>query len=120
MLGIVPLAAESIGSFAGLPITNSMLNAWIAVLFFVAVAFMASRRVAMIPRGMYNVIEAVVEFSLSEIQKVTEDRPRAKKFLPLVGTIFLFVLVSNWMGLIPGVGSFGFYELIQGGQPGNE
>ena len=114
MLGIVPLAAEPIGSFAGLPITNSMMNAWIAVLFFVAVAFVASRRVAMIPRGMYNVIEAVVEFSLSEIQKVTEDRPRAKKFLPLVGTIFLFVLVSNWMGLIPGVGSFGIYELIHG------
>jgi len=114
MLAIVPLAAEPIGEFLNIPVTNSMLNAWIAVLFFVGVAFVVSRRISMVPKGFYNLIEAVIEFALSEIQKVTEDRPRAKKFLPLVGTIFLFVLVSNWMGLVPGVGSIGIYELIHG------
>lgn len=91
-----------------------MINAWIAVIFFVLLAFIASRRKGLVPVGIHNVIESVIEFSLNEIQKVTIDRFRAKRFLPLVGTIFLFVLVSNWMGLIPGVGSFGVWEVIHG------
>lgn len=115
MLGIVPLAAESLFTVGSLPVTNSMLNAWIAVLFFIAIAAIVTTKKALVPRGVYGAIDGVVEFSLSEVQKVTGDRPRAKKFLPLVGTIFLFVLVSNWMGLIPGVGSFGVWQ-VHGGE----
>jgi len=114
MIGIVPLAAEPITEIAGLPVTNSMINAWVAVLFFLIITAIAYRRIALIPKGFYNLVEGIVEFSLNEVEKVTDDREKAKKFLPLVGTIFLFVLVSNWMGLIPGVGSVGIYEMMHG------
>jgi F-type H+-transporting ATPase subunit a len=91
-----------------------MVNAWVAVVFFLGVSAVVQKKISLVPRGAYNVVESVIEFALNEVQKVTGDRARAKKFLPLVGTIFLFVLVSNWMGLVPGVGSFGIYELVHG------
>ena len=111
---MISLAAEPIAHIAGFPITNSMVNAWIAVIFFVIVAAVASRRRGLVPKGIHNVIEAVVEFLLTEAQKVTGDRARAKTFLPIVATIFLFVLFSNWIGQIPGTGSIGFFEIKDG------
>lgn len=111
---MISLAAEPIAHLAGLPITNSMINAWVAVFFFLIVAAVASRRIGLVPGGVHNVIEAVVDFLLTETQKVTGDRARAKLFLPIVGTIFLFVLFSNWLGQIPGTGSIGIYEVIHG------
>ena len=111
---MVPLAAEPLTTIAGFPVTNSMVNAWIAVIFFLIVAAVARSRRGLVPKGIHNVIEAVVEFLLNEIQKVTGDRPRAKAFLPLVGTIFLFVLFSNWIGQIPGTGSIGIKEIVDG------
>lgn len=108
------LAAEEIAHVGEFAITNAMVNAWIAVALFVVIGFVASRRKSLVPKGVHNTIEATVEFLLSEVQKVTVDRERAEKFLPLVGTIFLFVLVLNWMGLLPGTGSIGVYEMHHG------
>jgi F-type H+-transporting ATPase subunit a len=112
---IPPAAAEPIFHLGSFPITNALVNGWIAVGFFVIVAFLIRRASsARIPRGLHNVAEAAVEFFLAEIQKVTGDRDRARRFLPLVGTIFLFLLFSNWLGLLPGTGSIGIYELVHG------
>src|SRR3989338_9180918 len=51
---------------------------------------------------------------LAEVQKVTGDAKRSRQFLPIVGTIFLFVLFSNWIGLFPGVGSIGVWGIHNG------
>ncbi|KKW30277.1 MAG: ATP synthase subunit a [Candidatus Uhrbacteria bacterium GW2011_GWD2_52_7] len=111
---MVPLAAEPIFHVGNFPVTNSMINAWIATGFFVLVAIVAARRKTLVPRGVHNVIEMVIETLLAQAEKVTSSREKAKAFFPLVATIFLFVLVSNWMGQLPGTGSFGIYELVHG------
>lgn len=111
---IPPAAAEPIFHIGYLPVTNAMVNGWIAVVFFVVIAGIASNRRGLVPKGVHNVIEAVVEFMLTEIQKVTGDAVRAKKFLPIVGTIFIFILFSNWLGLLPGTGSIGVWEMLEG------
>ncbi|MEK7665829.1 MAG: F0F1 ATP synthase subunit A [Patescibacteria group bacterium] len=111
---MIPLAAEPIIYLGTFPITNSMVMAWVAVLFFIIIAGIARRRVGLVPRGIHNLFETVIELILGEVQKVTGDRARARQFLPIVGTIFLFVLAVNWMGLIPGVGSIGRYGLVHG------
>lgn len=113
-LAMVPLAAEPIFNIGNFTVTNSMLNAWIATVFFVLVAFIASRRKSIVPRGIHNLIEAIIAGLFDQIEKVTESRAKAKSFFPLVATIFLFVLVSNWMGLLPGTGSIGIYGLMHG------
>jgi len=109
-----PAAAEPLFEIAGFPITNAMVNGWIAVAFFVCVAFVASRRKGLVPTGVHNLIEGIIEFMLTEVQKVTGDAKRAKQFLPIVGTIFLFILFSNWLGLIPGTGSIGVWGMHEG------
>jgi len=114
LLAMVPLAAEPIFHVGNFPVTNSMINAWIATGFFVLVAIVAARRKTLVPRGVHNVIEMVIETLLAQAEKVTGSREKAKAFFPLVATIFLFVLVSNWMGQLPGTGSFGIYELVHG------
>lgn len=110
----VPAAAEALFHVGEFPITNSMVNGWIAVVFFVVVAFLVKKKMQKVPRGFQNVVEGIVEFMLAEIKKVTGDEKRAKVFLPIVGTIFLFILFSNWLGLLPGTGSIGIWGLHNG------
>jgi len=111
---IPPAAAEPLFQIASIPVTNAMVNAWIAVVFFVGIALILRTKNARVPKGFQNIGEAVVEFMLAEVQKVTGDRKRALQFLPIVGTIFLFILFSNWLGLLPGTGSIGVWG-IHGG-----
>ncbi|MBU4315343.1 F0F1 ATP synthase subunit A [Patescibacteria group bacterium] len=113
-LASIPLAAEPIFEIGNFTITNSMLNAYIAVAFFCLVAIVVTMRKSIIPKGIYNFIEMLIEFAISEIDKVTNDKIKTKKFLPLVATIFFFVLFSNWLGQLPGTGSIGIYELLHG------
>lgn len=111
---IPPVAAEAIAHIGNFPITNTMVNAWIALIFFFVIGLVVRTRRAVVPRGIQNVVEAMVEFFLKTIESVTHDRARARQFLPLVGGLFVFILVSNWMGIIPGTGSIGIFQQIHG------
>lgn len=109
-ISLAALAAEPLFHIGSFPITNSLLNAWIVVLFFIVVAFIASRGASLVPRGIHNVFDAVIEFLMIEVDKVTEDRRKTKLFFPLVATIFFYVLANNWLGLLPGTGTIGFFH----------
>ncbi len=111
---MVPLAAEPIAHIGSFPITNSMINAWIAIILFAIVAFFLVKRRKMVPKGLQNFVEFVLEFMVDFIEKLVGDRKKAKKFFPIVGTFFLFILVSNWMGLVPGTGTIGIWEVHHG------
>lgn len=103
---IPPIAAEPIFHVGSFPITNSLINAWLAVAVFVVVAFLVKRALTSgVPGRFQSAVEGLVEFMLGYVDQVTNDRVKSKKFLPLVGTLFLFILVCNWMGILPGVGS---------------
>ncbi len=103
---IPPIAAEPIFHLGSFPITNSLINAWIAVGFFVLFAALVRAKLTSgKPNRFQSAVEGLLEFLLGYVDQVTQSREKSKKFLPLIGTLFLFILVSNWMGLIPGVGS---------------
>lgn len=107
-MSFAALAAEPLFHFGNFPVTNSLLNAWISVAVFCLIAFVASRRKTLVPHGVHNFIEAVIEGLLGEVQKVTGDRKRALMFFPVCATLFLYILVNNWMGLLPGTGTIGW------------
>lgn len=111
---IPTVAAEPLFHIGSFVITNAMINGWIAVLFFVVIAFLVKSRQSLVPTGLQNAVEGVVEFLLKEVEKVTGDKKKARTFLPIVGTIFLFILFSNWLGLMPGTGSIGIWEMVHG------
>lgn len=62
-----------------------------------------------VPRGLQNIFEIAMESLLNLVESVTQDRKQALQFFPLIATIFLFVLFSNWAGLLPGLGTVGIY-----------
>jgi F-type H+-transporting ATPase subunit a len=75
-------------------------------------AFFATRKLSMIPSGVQNVFELAVEMWDNLGQSVAGERN--KMFFPFVTTIFLFVLFSNFLGLIPGFGPVGIIPLKEG------
>ncbi|MFH1404877.1 MAG: F0F1 ATP synthase subunit A [Patescibacteria group bacterium] len=110
-----PAAAEEIFHIGSFPVTNALINGWIAVVFFIVIGLIIRSKKSIVPKGIQNFCESMIELALGEIKKVTGDYKRAKQFLPIVGTIFFFILFSNWLGLLPGTGSIGIYGMHAGG-----
>lgn len=108
------LFAEPIKQVGGFTITNSLINTWLSVLILVILLFAAGRKVKKIPRGVQNIFEFAVEYALNFADTITRNRRKSTKFMPMVLAVFLFILVNNWMGLIPGVGTIGFIEQEEG------
>ena len=106
----ISIAAETLFHIGGFPVTNSMLMAWIVVIFLSVTVFFVSRNPKKVPGRLQALMELILEKFVDFMQVFTGDRNLVKKYLPIVGTIFFFVLFSNWAGILPGVGTIGFYE----------
>ena len=118
-VALPPLAAEPIFYIGSLPITNTVINSTLTMFGFLVFAFLINRAVKYYgsdkaPKGLLNFFERILELLYQYFDTVTRDRKRTIQFLPLVGTLFLFILVSNWIGLLPGIGSIGRYLVHEG------
>lgn len=116
MLALPPLAAETIFQIGGLPITNTYINSTIVLVLFLILGLVLQKKSAEIPGKVQNFMESVMETVLEYIDRVTHDRRKSLKFLPIVGSLFLFILVSNWLGIFPGIGSIGRFLTEHGKQ----
>lgn len=112
----ISLAAETIGHIGFLPVTNSMLLSWIASILLIVLAYFATSKLALVPKGIQNFFEMVVEFLFNTANSVLEDETATKKYFPFVATLFIFIIVNNWLGLLPGVGTIGINEIKEGHQ----
>jgi len=110
----ISLAAEKIIEFGPIAITNTILVTWGAILVLVIVSWFATRNMTAVPGKLQNFFEMIVEALLNLVESITQDRKKAEKFLPLVATIFLFIITANWMGLIPGFETIGLKEIEHG------
>ncbi|MBU1036439.1 F0F1 ATP synthase subunit A [Patescibacteria group bacterium] len=108
------LYAESVFHFKNFSITNSLLNSWLAVLIIVVAVIVISKKIKKIPRGIQNYLEVILESAMNLADSVTGSREKTVKIFPIVFAIFIFILLNNWLGLIPGIGSIGFIEVTQG------
>lgn len=110
----ISLAAEPLFHIGTFPVTNTLLMAWAVIVFLAVIAFFVNKRMRLIPRGLQNVVEFVLEGLYNLVDSVTHDRKQTKKFFPLVATIFLFVILSNWIEVVPGLGTIGLKEMHNG------
>jgi len=104
-LHIPTLAPDVLFTVGNFPITNTMVNVWIALAIFLVLGILIKRSVALRPGKLQNFFEYILEGILNTFDQVTGDRKRTLKFFPIVGTLFFFILISNWIGLLPGVGA---------------
>ena len=112
----ISLAAESLFHIGTFPITNTLIMSWAVIAVLVVVALLARRSLGTggVPKGIGNAFEAVIEALLDFVDSVTRDREKSERFLPIIATIFLFVIVSNWIELVPGLGTIGIWEEHEG------
>lgn len=112
----ISIAAEKLFSIAGFPVTNAFL--WtVAVSCALALGSWAvTRRMRRVPRGAQNLAEATYEFLFNLVDGVTKNPVQTARFFPIIATVFLFVLLSNWVGLLPGAGTAGLM-VEHGGHP---
>lgn len=102
----ISLVAEPLFSIGGLVITNSMLTSVVGSLLVGSLFYLAARRARLHPQGaLAHTIESVVEALLDLMEQVTGDRDKALKFFPLLMTFFSFIIINNWLELLPGVGT---------------
>ncbi len=106
----ITLSAEPIFDVSGFQITNSMLNTWLVVFILIVFTIVLRLKIKKIPRGIQNIFEIVLEGGLNLCDSVTHDRKKTMKIFPVVFTLFVFILLNNWMGMLPGIGSIGFIE----------
>jgi F-type H+-transporting ATPase subunit a len=82
-------------------IPDHITYTWIAMVILVVVSFAATRRLALVPSGAQNFMEMVIDQFHQILDEVIGAGGR--RYLPLVGTLGLFILLSNLMGLVPGL-----------------
>lgn len=101
------LSAEPIFYIGNFTVTNSLFNSWLAVLIIIILALAIKLKIKTIPRGLQNYIEAAIETFLDFFNSITGSKEKSLKFFPLVFSFFVFIIISNWLGLLPGIGSVG-------------
>jgi len=112
----VSIAPEIITNIFGIPISNSLIASLIATAVLIVIAYFATRKMKEIPTGIQNLFETIIEALFNMVDSVTGDRKQTYRFFPLVATIFIFIILSNWLGLLPGFGSIGFFETAHEGE----
>jgi F-type H+-transporting ATPase subunit a len=77
----------------------------LALGIFVVMGLVVRSSAKLRPGKFQNAIEFFLETLLGYFDQVTGDRKKTMKFLPIVGSVFFFILLSNWLGLLPGTGT---------------
>lgn len=106
---MVSFAAEPIVSLGFFRVTNSFLDSLVVDLILILMIVALNKKILMIPGMFQNAIEMIVEGFYNLTESVT-GAERASKIFPYFISFFLFILIANWTGLIPGVTSVGFYK----------
>jgi F-type H+-transporting ATPase subunit a len=106
----IHLAPEVLGTFFGIPVTNTLLTVWLTMTILILLAVLVKTQLSAVPNKLQSVFETLIHGVHSYMTDVLESKTLATRFFPLVMTIFIFVLAMNWVGLMPGVDSIGIHK----------
>lgn len=98
------LYAEPVTHVGTLPITNALITSWATVLIIIVLSFFVRLSIKKVPGKLQQVFEALIDKGLGLADQVTGDRKISEKVFPVAVSIFFFILISNWIGLLPLVG----------------
>lgn len=112
----ISIPAEPLFEVAGFAITNTLLASWLTMFILVVGTWAITRRMKTVPGRWQGGLEMLIEGFYGLVEGAAE-RKWARRFFPIVMTMFLFLLVSNWMGLTPLFGSWGPLHHSEHGHP---
>lgn len=104
----IHLTPDVLGTFFGIPITNTLITTLTVSALLIIAAFFIGRNLKRVPSKWQVAVEGIIEYPYSFVRETLEYNEKLIKWVfPLVLTIFLFVLTANWFGLLPLIGSVG-------------
>lgn len=101
-------ATKTIFQLAGIPVSDTVFSAWVVMAVLVGLSFLLTRNLKLVPSGLQNLVEMIMELWMGIIVQVAG--PRGRRFLPLIVTSFLFILMSNWIGTLPIFGNVTWFR----------
>ena len=90
----------------GFELKNTMVTTWLAMVVLIGLGIYLRSRMNEVPGRLQALVEVVVEFFLTLCESVA-GKEKGRRFFPLVFTIFSFIVIANWMGILPGFGTVG-------------
>ncbi len=100
------LASETIAHIGAFEIRNTLIMAWLAMIVLIVLALLGRMTgYKMIPGRFQAMLEMIVEGLFDFFDSILQDRKLTKLVFPMIATFFLFIIVANWMGILPGVGT---------------
>lgn len=101
----IVIPGEILWKVGPLNLTSTLLGAWLAMFVIIVLALAATRSLKLVPSGLQNLVEGLIEFLLGQVEEIA-GRENGRRFFMVVATFFLFILVGNWLSLLP------FYKTI--------
>ncbi len=111
----ISINAEPLFELAGIPITNSIVVTWVVSALLILFAFSVSRVLKL--GGKLSRLQLISEMMIEGLHNLVlgiAGTAKARLFFPLVATFFLFIIVSNWSGILPGAGTIGINRMLHG------
>ena len=105
----VTLFAEPIHHYENFTITNALFTSWVAVVVLIVLALILRFKLRTVPGKVQNFFEIIVEGALNLCDQVTNNRELSIRIFPIAISVFFFILVNNWLGIMP-LGGFGIIE----------
>lgn len=114
MIEIV-LHGEKLAEIGGFTITNAMVYSWFVTLIMVALAFVIRKKTALVPQRFQGTVEVIIGGTRDFMADVLGSVKKANAFFAFIATLFFFILLNNWLALLP-LTSIGIYEHTEHGQ----
>lgn len=108
----IHLASPVLGYFFGIPLTSTMLTTWLTVALITIAVILFRARLTEVPGKVQVIIELLVGGIYEYMVETLGSATHAKRFFPLIMTIFIFILSLNWIGLLPGVDAVGIFKTV--------
>lgn len=101
----IAIAPEHLFEIGGVTITNSMFYGWISAIIVVSLLLFWKRRITIHgSKGLARLVDAGSEFIVNQMTDALGSRKKAMEYAPFFVATFFFIVLNNWLGLLPGVG----------------
>src|ERR671911_1237408 len=105
----IAIAPETLFTVGSLRVTNSLFMTFVVMALLIIVGAAIARNAKLVPGRWQSLFEVAAAFILDLVES-TGGRSFGRRIFPLVGGVFIFILIANYTGILPGVGTIGIYH----------
>jgi F-type H+-transporting ATPase subunit a len=115
----IAIAPETLFTVGPVRVTNSLFMTFVVMGLLLIVGAVTARRAKLVPGRWQGLFEVAAGFILDLVES-TGGRSFGRRIFPLVGSVFMFILIANYTGILPGVGTIGLYHTEAAGTEADE